>query len=293
MKLVKEHNRPVFVRKTLWQMIAVHAVTLGVAPFLFTGPALTFAIVTALLFAYSMGIFHHMLFTHRSFACKPWVENLGGLLGTLTWRGPFAGPIQYVAGHKIHHRYSDTELDPHTPTKGYFHAFLGWFWRVPYGLSRLEIYRAYAPRMAKNPWMVFLDQHVDGLQAAWGALCFAGGGALGGGAGGGFDFVNAARFLVYGVFVKTMIVIYMANAVDVINHTVGYRNYETPDQSTNSFLMAAIHLGGAISWHNNHHAHQTYFTVRRRRWEFDAHGAFLRLLERAGLVWNIKVLDES
>ena len=64
-------------------------------------------------------------------------------------------------------------------------------------------------------------------------------------------------------------------------------------KSTNSFLMAGIHLGGAISWHNNHHAHQEYFTVKKNWWEFDIHHIFLRLLQRFGLVWDIKILDEA
>ncbi len=79
----------------------------------------------------------------------------------------------------------------------------------------------------------------------------------------------AIRFMVYGVFVKSFLLIYLANAVDVINHTIGYRSYETEDHSTNSLLMFAFHLGGAISWHNNHHAHQGYFSVKSHWWEVD------------------------
>ena len=290
MKLVDGHNRTVFVRKNLIQMLLVHVFALAVAPFLFTWGALGFAFVFTLLFAYSMGIFHHMLFTHKSFECKNWIRNMGGLFGTLSWRGPFAGPVQYVAGHKVHHQYADTDLDPHTPTKGLFHAWIGWFWHMPYGLTKYELYKNYAERMARQPFMVFLDQNVDLLQLVWGALCFVGGGLLSKKSG--FDWENATRFAVYGVFVKTFLLVHMANAVDVINHTVGYRSYETPDQSTNSFIMAAVHLGGAISWHNNHHAHQGYFNVRKNWWEFDVHHEFLKLLQLAGWVWDIKILDE-
>jgi fatty-acid desaturase len=291
MKLVENHNQTVFIGKNLAAMIAAHAVTFLVAPFYFTWTAFAFAFGFTLLFAYSMGIFHHMMFTHRSFECKTWIQNLGALFGTLTWRGPFAGPVQYVAGHKIHHQYSDTELDPHTPTKGIYHALIGWFWRVPYGLSKHEIYKGYAPKMLDNPWFVWLDRHVHWTQLGWGVVCFLGGGFLGRGEDS-FELTNAFRFLIYGVFVKTVLVVYLTNAVDVINHTVGYRSYETPDQSTNSFIMAFIHLGGAISWHNNHHAHQSYFTVRKKWWELDAHYAFLKFLELFGLAWNIKALDE-
>ena len=83
------------------------------------------------------------------------------------------------------------------------------------------------------------------------------------------------------------------NAVDVINHTIGYRAYETKDHSTNSFIMAAVHLGGAISWHNNHHGHQHYFSVKKNWWEFDVHHQFLKFLSLFGLTWDVLVLDET
>lgn len=91
---------------------------------------------------------------------------------------------------------------------------------------------------------------------------------------------------------KTILTFYLVNAVDVVNHTVGYRAYETTDQSTNSFIMAILHGGGAISWHNNHHAHMGYFTVKKNWWEFDLHHQLLRLLGLFGLVTDIKIHDE-
>lgn len=290
MTLIQGHNKPTFVLSNLLQVILVHLLALGVAPFYFTWPAFLFAFGTTMLFGYSMGIFHHMYLTHRSFKCARWVEQLGSLLGTLTWRGPFAPPIKYVAMHKIHHAYSDTELDPHTPTKGYLFALLTWFWQMPYGFTRRELYSQYVPEMANDPWHVFLDDNVNLLQAIWGAICFVGGGFLSSAPG--FDVENGFRFLLFGVFVRALLSFYLINAVDLINHTVGYRAYETKDHSTNSFVMAAVHLGGAISWHNNHHAHQHYFTVKRNWWEFDVHHRFLQLLSKFGLVSDILILDE-
>ncbi len=285
MTLVENHNRQTFVLSNLIQVLVIHLVAIAIAPFYFTWGALLFAVVTLFLFGYSMGIFHHMYLTHRSFKCARWVEQLGSLFGTLTWRGPFAPPIQYVAMHKIHHAYSDTELDPHTPTKGVFFALMSWFWQMPYGFTRSELYSKYVPEMANDSWYVFLDRNTNLLQLAWGVLCFLGGWAFG-------DIENGVRFLLYGVFVRALFTLYLINAVDLINHTIGYRSYETKDNSTNSFIMAAVHLGGAISWHNNHHAHQHYFTVKARWWEFDVHHRFLQVLSKFGWVSDIVILDE-
>lgn len=276
--LIPEHNKTVFVPANLFQVFVIHVVTFAIAPFYFSWAALGWAVFFLFFFAYPMGIFHHMYFTHKSFRAHPAVEFMGALLGTLTWRGPFAGPLQYVAMHRVHHDYADTEFDPHTPNKGVLFALLTWFWQMPYGLVSFEQYKTYVqPEWLRKKWLVFMDQHVHLLQLLWALVCFA---------------VGGLPFVIYGVFVRAFLTIYLVNAVDVVNHGIGYRNYEVDNRSTNSLVMATIHAGGAISWHNNHHAYPDFFTVKRRWWEYDAHYRFLQILQSVRLVGDIKLFDD-
>ncbi|HVJ64723.1 MAG TPA: fatty acid desaturase [Bdellovibrionota bacterium] len=271
----------------------VHLVGWGALIFDFRWKWLLAATVFALFCDYAMGIFHHMYLTHRSFECRPWLRNLGVFFGTLTWRGPFAAPLRYVASHLIHHEYSDRDPDPHSPIHGYFHAFLGWFWRMPPVLMDRKLYLPYVPKdLRDDPFLNWLDKNVFTLQL-YRSVVVIGVAGLWGASFAGFDTVTALRAFAYLVAVKTIIALYVANAVDVINHAWGYRNFETADRSRNSFFMAAVHLGGAISWHNNHHAHPDYFTVKTRPWEFDAHYRFLKFCEIFGWTWEIRKLDET
>jgi fatty-acid desaturase len=64
---------------------------------------------------------YHKFFAHRSFTPKKWVPYLGSVIGVLVCG--FNAPLIFVAGHRIHHRYSDTELDPHTPIYGKKYVF--------------------------------------------------------------------------------------------------------------------------------------------------------------------------
>ena len=61
---------------------------------------------------------YHRLASHRAFNCPPWLRNV-----LLFFAGiPFYGPAMvWVANHREHHRYSDTDKDPHSP------HFKGWF----------------------------------------------------------------------------------------------------------------------------------------------------------------------
>jgi fatty-acid desaturase len=284
--------KKVFVGKHFLWMLALHILAIGVAPFYFRWDAFLWGWTFVFIQAYSMGIFHHMMLTHDSFQSKRWVKLTGALLGTLSWRGPFSGPLQYVAMHRVHHEYSDTPKDPHTPTDGLFHAFIGWFWRMSPVFLDEKRYLKYVPeRLTQDKGLLWIDRNVHFLQFLWGLLSILVGLALNWSAPSSEKLAIAWSFLLYGVCVKSVLVIWMADTVDLINHTIGYRNVETKDQSTNSFIMAAVHLGGAISWHNNHHAHPDYFSVKLRWWEFDVHHAFLRLLQRMGLVWEIRFLE--
>ena len=140
MQLVEGHGKREFVLRYFIQVLVIHLMALCVGPWLFTWNAFLFAFGSALAFGYSLGIFHHMLLTHRSFECASFIEKLGSLLGTLTWRGPMAAPVRYVAMHKIHHAYADKEYDPHSPHHGIWHSLLTWFWNMPHGFIDWENY---------------------------------------------------------------------------------------------------------------------------------------------------------
>lgn len=273
-------------RYLIWALI-LHGVALGLAPIFFETWAIPMAFGLAALTAYSMGIFHHMYLSHNSFVASTWLENLGVLLGTLSWRGPMAAPLRYASMHRVHHRYSDKNRDPHTPQHGVFHALLSWNWYHSNFFQKPELYRRFVPiKFRNNRFFIFCDDNVNLLQLIYGCFLFASGLLISG-------WPLAITLVIYGVFVKTLIVVYASNLVDLINHSVGYRNYKTGDKSTNSFIMAFLHLGGAISWHNNHHARPKYFAVKRKWWEFDVHHQVLTLLSFFGAVDDIKVLDET
>jgi stearoyl-CoA desaturase (delta-9 desaturase) len=66
----------------------------------------------------------------------------------------------------------------------------------------------------------------------------------------------------------------------------GWRRFETRDTSRNSFWLALLTLGEG--WHNNHHR----FPGSERQgffwWEVDLTHYGLKLMEWAGLVWDLR-----
>jgi fatty-acid desaturase len=66
---------------------------------------------------------YHRYFTHRSFSTPKPVQYLMAVCGAMAGE---AGPIAWVAAHRYHHTYSDTENDPHSPLRGFLWAHVTW-----------------------------------------------------------------------------------------------------------------------------------------------------------------------
>ena len=66
---------------------------------------------------------YHKLFAHRSFVARPWFVYLSTFVGTICF---FGDPLTYATIHRIHHKYSDTDKDPHSPIHGRFRAYMSW-----------------------------------------------------------------------------------------------------------------------------------------------------------------------
>jgi stearoyl-CoA desaturase (delta-9 desaturase) len=92
--------------------------------------------------------------------------------------------------------------------------------------------------------------------------------------------------LIVGFFWSTVAVYHGTFCINSLAHLVGRRRYVTGDDSRNNWLLAIITMGEG--WHNNHHAYQSSARQGFRWWEYDPTFYVLKLLERLGLVWNLK-----
>ncbi|MBY0262031.1 MAG: fatty acid desaturase [Phycisphaerales bacterium] len=118
-------------------ILALHVACIA-APFFFSWSALGVSFVLWWLSG-GLGVClcYHRLLTHRSFKTPKWFEYTLTILATLCWQG---GPIKWVGEHRIHHKHSDHEHDPHSPKHGFNWAHA--FWAVS------KIPAGYEPRNA-------------------------------------------------------------------------------------------------------------------------------------------------
>ncbi|XP_045779957.1 acyl-CoA Delta(11) desaturase-like [Maniola jurtina] len=65
----------------------------------------------------------HRLWSHRSYKAKMPLQILLMLMNSLTF---VKTTTDFVRDHRLHHRYSDTDADPHNATRGFFYSHIGW-----------------------------------------------------------------------------------------------------------------------------------------------------------------------
>jgi fatty-acid desaturase len=218
---------------------------------------------------------YHRLLTHRSFAVRPrWLEYLLTMIGCCASEG---GAIGWVADHRQHHAHSDDEHDPHSPERGLGWAHMLW-WMTPDVTSRHtpEHYARWAPDLARDPVHAWLDRYHYLFPIAMGVGLYASGGM---------------PWLVWGGFVRSVLVLHTTWLVNSATHRWGYRSHETRDKSTNLWWVALLTFGEG--WHNNHHAIPTSARHGLRWWEVDMTYWAIRLMSFVGLAHSLKLPERA
>ncbi|KAJ3652190.1 hypothetical protein Zmor_018177 [Zophobas morio] len=65
----------------------------------------------------------HRLWAHRTFKAKLPLEIVLAVDQTLTFQTDI---YEWVRDHRLHHKHSDTDYDPHNASRGFFYSHIGW-----------------------------------------------------------------------------------------------------------------------------------------------------------------------
>lgn len=274
---------------TLGVVVAVHLfAVLAVVPWLFSWWGIGLAVAGCYVFGtLGINLGYHRLLTHRSFKCPLWLERTFATLGVCCLEKT---PAHFVTTHRVHHQHSDKDDDPHSPLGSLFWGHVGWVFVENPRLNNAAAYDRYARDIVRDPYCLALEKNLlwVWVYVAHAVAFFAAGFACGwllpgGSAERGLQL--GLSVLVWGVFVRTVLVWHITWSVNSIGHTWGYRNYETRENSRNNLLVGLISNGEG--WHNNHHADQRAAAHGHRWWELDVTYATIVGLRWCGLAWDV------
>ncbi|MBD2579897.1 acyl-CoA desaturase [Oscillatoria sp. FACHB-1406] len=209
----------------------------------------------------------HRLLAHRSFELPKVFEYFFAFCGTLACQG---GVIDWVGLHRIHHKFSDTEPDPHDSNRGFWWSHMGW---MLHQIPADEKIPRYTQDISSDPVYQFLQNWFVPIQVVLGVFLYALGGW---------------PFVIWGIFVRLVVVFHCTWFVNSATHKFGYSRFESKDNSKNCWWVALLTFGEG--WHNNHHAYQYSARHGLTWWEIDTTWMTIRLLQALGLAKNIKLI---
>ncbi|KAM5580550.1 palmitoyl-monogalactosyldiacylglycerol delta-7 desaturase, chloroplastic [Rosa sericea] len=253
--------------------LAIHCLAL-LGPFYFNWFA--FWLAVALYFVTGVGItlsFHRNL-AHRSFKLPRWLEYSFAYCAVLSLQG---SPIEWVSTHRIHHQFTDTWDDPHSPIKGFWYSHIGWIvdYHSRFGTPDALEFKNVGD-LKKQWYYRFLHCTYPCHSVALGILLYAGGGL---------------PFLVWGMGVRTVFFLHITFSINSICHIWGKQVWNTGDLSRNNWLLGLLALGEG--WHNNHHAFEYSARQGLEWWEIDTTWYIIRFLEAIGLATDVKLPTEA
>ncbi|MEV6756627.1 acyl-CoA desaturase [Streptomyces sp. NPDC051214] len=255
----------------LWgRLIHPADIVLGIALYVITGLGVTVG-------------FHRGL-THGSYRALRPLRVALAVAGSMSFQGDV---VSWVATHRRHHAFTDRPGDPHSPyrygthlrgqLRGLLHAHIGWLFRNdPTSAER------YTPDL-------LADRDIRAVSRAFPALCLLTlalplglGWAIGG------SWLHGVTALLWAGLVRIALLQHVTWSVNSLCHMIGERPFRTRrhDRATNLWPLALLSFGE--SWHNLHHADPTSARHGVGRGQLDPSAAVIRLLERLGLVHDVR-----
>lgn len=65
----------------------------------------------------------HRLWAHRTYKAKLPLQIILLIFNSIAFQNT---AIHWVRDHRLHHKHSDTDADPHNATRGFFYSHMGW-----------------------------------------------------------------------------------------------------------------------------------------------------------------------
>ncbi|MBK8375136.1 acyl-CoA desaturase [Sphingorhabdus sp.] len=227
---------------------------------------------------------YHRLFAHRAFKTSQAMEYILGAMAAMVAVGSV---IKWSIDHRRHHRYTDRPGDAHSPFydsfgkpmtgfRGFYMAHFGWVLDETY--TDVKVYgrglidSPAAVFCSRTRWWWFFASLVV-MPALW-WLAF------------GSTWQQLVGTILIAGGLRSLIVLHVFLSLASFGHVTGYQNFKGKQNSRNNWFMSILMLGEG--WHNNHHHHARAADFRIRWYEYDPSGWVIWLLEKVGLVWDVK-----
>jgi stearoyl-CoA desaturase (delta-9 desaturase) len=211
--------------------------------------------------------FLHRYGAHKMFTTSPFWEKFFYFLTFISQGSSFLNPRAYAILHRMHHAYSDTEKDPHSP-----HFFRD-VWQMT--MHTKDIYSNYAKHKVE-PEKAFRGNYpewktLDKIGDMWLVRIL-------------FGILYILFYIKFAtawwMFLLLPIHFFMGPIhgaiVNWCGHKYGYSNYDNADQSKNTLPIDIFLMGELMQ--NNHHKKPNSINFAQKKFEIDPSYQIIKVL---------------
>jgi stearoyl-CoA desaturase (delta-9 desaturase) len=221
---------------------------------------------------------YHRLWSHRAYDAAFPVRAMlmcagsGAVQGSIKW---------WSTGHRIHHRYTDTDDDPYNSKRGFFYAHMGWM--VWDDVPARQRPRVPIDDLVADP-LVRIQHTFYPVFALFFAVVFPTlvAGLLWGDYWGGYFYSGIIRLL----FVH-----HATFCVNSLAHWAGTQPFADKHTPRDSPITAVMTLGEG--YHNFHHEFPKDYRNAIKWYQYDPTKWLIRTLAFFGLTYNLKVFPQN
>ena len=167
---------------------------------------------------------YHRLFAHKSYDCKPLVKLFYLLFGAAAFQG---SALQWATDHRRHHRFVDTDTDPHNINQGFWWAHVGWLFIKEEPKFR-DVFEA---DLLKDKMIVWQHRYfvLVAIVMGFGFPMLVG-----------WCFGNPIGGLLWGGLLRVVVTNHSTFLINSLAHTVGTKTYSDKQTARDSLLMALL-----------------------------------------------------
>lgn len=214
---------------------------------------------------------YHRFYSHKSYECSKLVQIFFAVFGAM---GAQNSIIRWSSGHRRHHAYAESDWDPYSITRGFWWAHFIWVFYIDANTDNFDNARD----LQANPIVCWQDRWYRTLLLAGGFGIPLLVGAL---------FGNPIAGLLWGGFLRIVVVHHSTFLVNSLAHHVGRKTYDIESTARDNWAVALLTFGEG--YHSFHHRFPSDFRNGIRWHNWDPAKWLIQGLKLTGLASNLNI----
>lgn len=222
----------------------------------------------------------HRLWAHRTYKAKWPLKLLLVIMNTVAFQNDV---IEWARDHRVHHKYSETDADPHNATRGFFFAHIGWLLVRKHPDVKEKGKQIDMSDLMEDPLLRFQRKYYPSLvllgcfiiptivPTYWGESAF-------------IAFYTAG-------LLKYCVTLHATWMVNSVAHMWGFRPY---DENISPRESAITSIGACgEGWHNYHHTFPTDYKTSELPWKLNFTTMFIDFFALFGWAYDRKTISKE